>query len=220
MYLNFNKIVSKGLTPQDLLFLQAVNQQKAEDLEDVVAMYIDDSSLDSFLENGVVEYIKGKKTDSEVSKLRLSKKGRTLLLDLQKKEDWEEMDVTLAEWIESVYAKRPNYVKSNMAELKRRLYWFRFETGIHGNELAILIESFIKDCYVPDPNDDRPFNTQFNEFKKDNPRAQMSNKAENIIWNPKDRFQRHYILENSPLWSYYQQFEEYIEKLWKKKLEK
>ena len=54
MYLNFEKLLKRDLTPKDLLFLQAVNQQKVEDLVDVVAMLIVDEKLDKFIEDGIV----------------------------------------------------------------------------------------------------------------------------------------------------------------------
>lgn len=216
MYINFNKLTSKGIPPKGLLFLQAVHQQKSEDLEDFVASLIEDDFMEEMLEQGIIHYIKGKKGDSEISKLRTTKKGRDLLLSIQKGEEWDENDEILCNWLLSIYKKRPNYVKGNSAEIKRRLNWFKYETGITGNELSVLLVSFIKDSYVDNPNDKRPFNEKFNEFKQENPRAQLSNKIENILWTPKDRFQRAYTLENSPLWGYYQEFESYIENEWSK----
>jgi len=216
MYLNFDKIVKREVHPKDLLFLQAVHQQKTEELENVVAMYMEDDSLERFLSDGIVEYIKGKKGDTEIARLRLTKKGRDFLLELQKGEDWTEVEVELVKWGEAVYSKRPNYVKSNKLEAQRRMYWFAQETGITKNELAVLMDCFMKDCFVPEEYDKRPFNEQFGEFKKKNPRAQVSNKLENILWAPKDRFQRHYTLEGSPLWNYYRDNEDYIEKQWER----
>lgn len=220
MYINFGKLLSKGIDAQALMFLQTVHQQKGEDLEDIVAVFMSDSFLEEALKKEWVYYIKGKASDSELSKLRTTKKGRDLLIALQKKEDWEEVDEKLAEWIEKVYSKRQNYVKSNMAELKRRLHWFRFETGIHGNQLAFVIQEFIQNTFVDDLSDKRPFNVKFAEYKEKNPKAQLSNKAENIVWTPKDRFQRHYLLENSPLWLFYKDYESYLDKKWQEKQKK
>lgn len=217
MYINFNKLLSKNFSPHDLLFLQAVHQQRGDsELESVVAMLATDDSLDKMVEGGYITQIKGKKGDSEIAKLRTTKKGRTLLLDLQKSEEWEENDDILGEWLEGIYKKRPDYIKSNMAELKRRLFWFRYETGIHGNELAILLKTYIENVYIEDRSDKRSFTEKFYEFKADNPMAQISNIPANILWKPKDHFQRHMTLEQSNLWSFYQEHQNYIEKLWKR----
>lgn len=216
MYLNLDKIfIKEGMTPQSLLLLQTIHQQRGSNNEDFIAMLLEDDVLEGFVEKGLVESVKGKKGDSELSKLRTSKKGVKFLLSLQKDQDFDEEDVTLAEWVERVYSKRPNYVKSNMAELKRRLNWFKVETGIYRNELSSLLESFIKDSFVDDPSDKRPFNQRFRDFKEYNKRAQMSNKTENILFTPKDRYQKYYNLEQSPLWQYYQENQKYIEKVWK-----
>jgi len=144
MYLSLEKIFNKyKLTPQELLLLQAIHQQKGSDIEDFVAMLMDDSALDRFIENEWVNQIKGTKKDSEISKLRTTKKGVKILQDLQKDEEYEEQDEILGNWVEKVYSKRVNYVKSNKKELFRRLHWFRFETGIHENHLAVLLTLLI-----------------------------------------------------------------------------
>lgn len=218
MYLNFKKIFEKfPMEPvRSIMLLQAIHQQRGEDNEEHIAMIMEDDILDSFVEEGLVETIKGTKKDSEISKLRTTKKGRQFLLDLQRDSDWDDEDETIANWIEGVYKKKPSYVKSNMSELKRRLNWFKFETGIHRNELSVLLTSFIQDSFVDDPNDKRPFNERFRDFKAQNKRAQLSNKAENIIFTPKDMYQKAYNLEQSPLWDYYRNNEKYIESKWKK----
>lgn len=215
MYLNFDRILRhEGMTPQSLLLLQAIHQQRGANNEDYIAMLLEDDVLEDFLERGLVEK-KGKKGDSDLSKLRTSKKGVKFLLSLQKDQNFDDEDVVIAEWVEKVYKKRPNYVKSNMAELKRRLNWFKVETGIYRNELSALLNCFIQDSFVDDYSDKRPFNERFREFKEYNKRAQLSNKTENILFTPKDRYQRHCNLEQSPLWQYYQENQKYIEDKWK-----
>lgn len=221
MYISFSKVLKKhGLTPQSFMLLQCIHQNKGQDNEEFIAMLYEDDSIIKFSEKGWIHQIKGKKTDSELAKLRTTKKGRDLLINLQKDEDYEEQDKVLAEWIEGVYASRPNYIKSNKEELKRRLCWFRYETGIHKNELGSLLKIFIMNSYVDDPDDKRPFSERFREFKNDNPRAVISNKTENIIWTPPDRYSKYYSLEHSPLWNFYKDNEEYVEKMWQKNSEK
>lgn len=219
MYVSFTKIFKKyRLTPQSFMLLQCIHQNKGQDNEDFISLLYEDDSVALFEENGWIEQIKGKKGDSELAKLRTTKKGRNILLDLQKDEPYESQDEVLCDWIEKIYSIRPNYIKSNREELKRRLYWFRYETGIHKNELGALLETFIKNSYIDDPNDKRSFTERFREFKNDNPRAVISNKTENILWVAPDRYSKYYSLENSPLWSFYKDNEDYIEKLWAQKI--
>jgi hypothetical protein len=216
MYINFNKLLAKNISPVDLVFLQAAHQQRLEDLEGVIATVMTDESLDKMVEGGYVTQIKGKKGDSEIARLRSTKKGRDFLLNLQKLDEWEEQDITIANWVEDVCKKKPNYIKSNMAQLKRNLFFFRFETGIHGNRLAALLKFFLENTYIEDPTDRRPFNIKFNEYKEKNPKAQISNIPANIIWAPKDRYQKYMSLEQSNLWSFYQEYEDHIERvIWK-----
>lgn len=54
------------------------------------------------------------------------------------------------------------------------------------------------------------------EFKEQNPRMVLSNLVDNIFWTPKNNFARHYNLDDSPLWNYYQDNMEYIEEVWRK----
>lgn len=216
MYINFNKLLSKNINPHELMFLQAVHQQKSEELEEIVATLATDETMERMLAKEWIYHIKGTKKDSEIAKLRTTKKGRNLLLELQKSEEWDKETEIIYDWIESVYKKRPNYVKGNNSEGKRRLYWFKMETGIAHNELSVLLASFMKDTFVDNVSDRRPFNEKFNEFKQENPRAQLSNKIQNVLWNPTDRFQRQYTLENSPLWGYYKENEKFIEGEWSK----
>lgn len=217
MHLNLKKIlIQEEMSPQSLFLLQAIHQQRGSNNEDYIAMLLEDEVLEDFIEKGLVEKVKGKKGDSELSKLRTSKKGVKFLLSLQKDRDFDDEDEVIAEWVEKVYKKRPNYVKSNMVELKRRLNWFKVETGIYRNELSRLLECFIKDSFVDDPSDKRPFNQRFRDFKEYNKRAQISNKTENILFTPKDRYQKYYNLEQSPLWQYYQENQKYIEDKWKR----
>lgn len=221
MYINFKKLLSKGITPIELLFLQAAHQQSSEVLVDEITILQTDEVLEKFEEKGYIKYIKGKKGDSEISKLRTTPKGRDFLLSLQKtSEEYGETEEKLFDWLLDIYKKRPNFVKGNTKEAKRRLHWFALETGITKNHLSILLADFVNNTFVDDPDDDRDFWTKFNEFKKHNKKAQTSNKIENLLWQPKDRFQRVYNLENSPLWNYYQTWKEDIEELWKQQLKK
>ena len=222
MYLSFKKIFDKhNLTPNQILLLQAIHQQKNQDNENYISLLYDDDFIEDFSARGLIKYNKQKKNQSEISLLRTTPKGRKFLLDLQKDEEYDEaIDLKLANWIETIYKKRPNYIKSNITEMARRLHWFRFEKGMEPNEVAVLIENFLNDTYIDDPDDKRNFNDKFREFKNDNPRAQNSNKAENVIFSPNNRYQKYYSLEKSPLNDYYEQFTDFIKKKWAERLKK
>lgn len=215
MYINFNKLKTKKINIQELGFLQAVHQQKYEDLEEDIEKLSTHETINRFLEEGIIHYIKGKKGDSEIKKLRTTKKGRNLLMELQKNVEWDEDDEIIIKWLESIYKKRPNYTSGNSSQAKRLLHWFKKETGIVKNELSMLLVCFIKDTYVEDPFDNRSFGEKFQEFKRENPRAQLSNKIENLIWSPTNIFQKNYNLENSPLWKYFKENQQYVEQKWK-----
>lgn len=214
MYINFELLFNKNIHSAELLCLQAIHQQKSEELEEVIKLLICDDYLKRFKEEGLVTVVKGKSSESELKKLRTTPKGRDLLLSLQKKQEWDEDDEKVIEWLLSVYNKKPNYVKGNNTEAKRRTHWFKMETGIVKNYLTKLIYCFINDSFVDDPKDKRGFSIKFSEFKQENPRAVLSNKIENIFWTPKDNFARYYDLEYSPLWKYYNENKEYINKKW------
>jgi|GEM_PF-2479002 hypothetical protein len=217
-YFNFEYAENKGLSPLDVLILQIVKQLKYQpELDNTLAMVVTDEFLYKAYEDGYINTIKGKKGDSELSKHRLTKKGNKLLRDLTSYGKPDEDAEKIAEWLKKLYSKRVTSVKSNQKELQRRIHWFSNETQIYKNYLAALLECFINDTYIEDVNDKRPFNIKFNEFKEENPRGILSSKAENVLWTPPDRFAREYQLENSPLWSYYQDNENYVNNYWKHK---
>jgi len=216
-YFNFQRAYSKyNISPLDLLVMQLIhqNERSDEDTTDMIARYITDEFKKFLEENGYSKNLKNKKLN-DIERIRLTKKGRKLLNDLQKRGSFKKEDEVIAEWIEGVYKKRDNYVKSNLTELKRRVQWFREETGIDRNRLATLVKCFLDDTFIQDDDIGKNFNEQFKEFKQSNPRAVLSLKAENIMWTPPDRYAKYYQLENSPLYQYYLENEEYVEKHWK-----
>lgn len=216
-YFNFQRAYNKfNMTPLDVLVMQLIHQNSntKEDTTDMVATYLTDEFKKFLEENEYSKNLKNKKLN-DIERIRLTKKGRKLLNDLQKRGSFEKEDEVIAEWIEGVYKKRDNYVKSNLTELKRRVQWFREETGINRNKLATLVQLFLNDTFIQDEDKREPFEKQYREFKQENPRAVLSLKAENIMWTPPDRYAKYYQLEDSPLYQYYLENEEYVEKHWK-----
>ena len=94
--------------------------------------------------------------------------------------------------------------------MNRRLQWFSEQTGFTQNKLAVLIRCFITDTF------DQSAGISLNEFKEQNPRMVINNICENMFWTPKDHFARHYKLDESPLYIYLEDNEEYINQVWLK----
>lgn len=83
MYINTELLLEKDLTPTELILLQIIHQNRTEEVDRVIAMTITDEALKKFEDRNLIEYIKGKKSQSEFEKIRLTSKGSKLLDDLQ-----------------------------------------------------------------------------------------------------------------------------------------
>jgi len=55
------------------------------------------------------------------------------------------------------------------------------------------------------------------EFMEQNPRGVLSNMVDNICWSPTSLYDKHKTLDKSPLWQYYEDNTEYINKVWESK---
>jgi len=199
MYLNF-KILNKfqeQFSFSDLLYLCAVKQQDKENQEKYY-------SSQKLLEQGYIKTLKS-------GEVRLDKKGTELLKNISKSDEITEDTEKLCEWLVKVYKDREDGIVKNKQELKRRCQWYQDQTGIYKNKLALLLQLFIQDSYTKETG------LTINEFKAENPRMVLSNMVDNVFWKPKDNFARHYNLTDSPLYQYYEDNKEYIEKVWKSK---
>ena len=50
-----------------------------------------------------------------------------------------------------------------------------------------------------------------------NPRGVLSNMLDNLCFNPTSVFDKHKTLDKSPLYKYFEDNQEYIEKMWESK---
>ncbi len=185
------------------------------DLEKLTAIKVKDSELEYFLNEddlkrfeslNYIKYIKGKQSFFE--RVRLDKKGSDLLIALSKSGGIDEEAIKIKDWVILVYKKKNGGIVKNKAELERRIIWFKDVTGICGNFLGMLIQSAMNDTYDPECGQN------FYDSKKENPRLILSNLAENLFWMPDSHFDKHYTLDKSPLFIYYENNKEYVEKLW------
>ena len=79
MWIDFKK---ENTNPFKIMLLQMIHQNQKEDLKEVVDFWLLSGFLTDFQEKGWIEFIKGKKGDSEANRARLTKKGRQHLEDI------------------------------------------------------------------------------------------------------------------------------------------
>lgn len=207
------------IDPRNLvLFLTVQDNVNTNREEQIATLIYSDLQYNKLLEEGWLKIIKGKKGDSDFKKLRLDTKAKKYLSSLSELKITEETK-TLEEWLHKIYVSRPNYVKSNRKQTQRLLEWFSNETNIWKNELGNLLGSFLNDTFVSELKG-QDFWTEFNNQKESNPRLQLSNKLENIIWYSKDPYKKKPELSESLLYSYYQDNKEYIDNKYNKYLNK
>ena len=166
------------LQPQDLYYLLSLKQ--------VEGIIIPEDSLIRFSEQGLIKSIKGKKSDSEDSKLRLSDKGKQLLTSLGEAPVLEE-DEKIFSWLKNHYLKLGNDI-GNGSKTKRHIRDFRLKSGIEKNNLLRLVLAFLRE----------------NE--------ENSNKLEYVFYYPKTAFATKFDLEESWLWNFYIKNKDNIEK--------
>jgi hypothetical protein len=203
MYLNFETFKKHNLKPEDLYYLLAIKQLKTEDLNLDVIHRLEELSL--------ITTIKGKKSDSEQSKIRLSDKGKDLLVKLSFEGSPDEETEVIANWLINTYKGKKGGIVKNKTEVRRRIMWFKTITGIRKNRLAVLLQCFLNDCY----NEDDGLTVK--EFMEQNPRGVLSNMLDNVCFSPTSVFDKHKTLDKSPLYTYYEDNKEYVEKIWKDK---
>jgi len=187
MYINYSYAKSKDIQPQDIIVLQTIKQQRSEDLEEVLSGILDDERLGVFEKMGLITQIGGKKGDSELSRLRLSKKGNTILLDIESYGILEE-DVTVFEWMKNYYLKAEKEIGSEK-KCKELIAWFRSESQISKNELVHLCSRFVGD----------------------DSRMEYSKVLQYIFWKPENHFQTKPDLSQSKLWLYYEKYREQLD---------
>lgn len=144
MYLNTKLIHDKNFSLQEVFCMQLLKQNRNEDLEDCLAMYLNDEIIEKFEKSGILDKVKKKKkTDSDFSILRLSSKGSKLLDEFYTAEV-DEDSLRLYDWIESIYIKSGKEI-GNRRKTKQFIAQFSKESGITRNHLSHLIKSFVYD---------------------------------------------------------------------------
>jgi hypothetical protein len=101
MYINLEIFGKTKLKPEDLFYLVVIKQTNKELLETIPL-----DVLGRLEELSLLTTIKGKKGDSEASKIRLSKKGSDLLINLSYEGAVDEQSEILGEWLIKLYKSK------------------------------------------------------------------------------------------------------------------
>lgn len=182
-YVNTKFLNNSGYTWDDVYTLLLIKQGQAEELEK--------EWTTKLLEKGLIKLIKAKsKSEPELSRLRLDKKGKEFLDKLSEAEELPEHK-KITDWLATIYVNLGKKV-GNKAKLTRHIRDFSNSTDIQRNKLVFLCTEFIND---PD-------------------QMEWSFCLEYIFWKAPNAFATRFSLENSRLWSYYQDRKEYFDSVW------
>lgn len=200
MYINLKNFLNSDLSEVQVFLLCAIKNKFVEYIE----VHLD-SHKEYFESEGLIKYIKGNKNTPVYELVRLEKKAERLLKNLSSSLEVSDDNRTLGDWLISYYKTRKGGIVKNKTETLRRLQWFSDQTGLERNDLAILLKLYIQDTFVGDIKD-------LEEAKALNPRLHLSNEVGNIFWRPLNPLQKHYKLDESPLYEYYTDHREHFEK--------
>ena len=208
MYINLSVLGKSGLQFSDLVFLAAINQTET----DWLIENLNEDVYRRFSAFSLIKHIKQKsKKEHLYVSLRLSDSGKSLLVNLSYEGAVDSETEVIADWLINIYKAKSGGIVKNKTEIKRRIHWFKTVTQIKGNKLAVLLQSFLQDTY----NEQDGLTVK--EFMEQNSRGVLSNMLDNVCFNPTSVFDKHKTLDKSPLWQYYEENIEYINKVWESK---
>lgn len=194
MYINFKLASDRGLTPTQVLALQAIKQNRIEDTSDVIEKLIG-LDVSFFEDNGLVTFIKPKnKKDFRLKLIRLSNRGSQLLDDIETPKIQEE-DLKIFEWLKKMYLEMGKDL-GNQKMTKMYIALFRINSGIKRNALAKLCNDFISDA--------------------DN--MTYSHVLEYVFFKSPSAYKNSFDLEYSKLWRFYQKNKAYYDNLFTQEL--
>lgn len=192
MYVNFKLLLDKELEPEDVMLLVACKQNQNGELSDVIEKSFGHSKLWFVEQKGYIDYVKGKKGQSDFEKIRLSKKGKDLLDELETPEVTSD-DLRIYSWLETIY-KESERVVGNRKKTKMYIAQFRVQSQIEKNCLAYLCKSFIED------EDNMKFNL----------------KLEYMFFKPETVYATRFDLEQSRLYKFYLKHQNHFDNEFKK----
>ena len=208
MYLNISVFTKSNLQFSDLVFLAAINQTET----DWLIENLNEDVYRRFSAFSLITHIKQKsKKEHLYTSLRISEVGAKFLADISYEGAVDSETEVIADWLINIYKAKSGGIVKNKTEIKRRIHWFKTATQIKGNKLAVLLQSFLQDTY----NEQDGLTVK--EFMEQNSRGVLSNMLDNVCFNPTSVFDKHKTLDKSPLWQYYEENIEYINKVWESK---
>ena len=204
--MNLDVFFKSKITAEEFILLSVIQQNSnGSQRERLLELDSDYSSISEY-----VKFVNRKnKTQTLHDLVRLDKKGNKLLVDLFTYSPSEDTEKIIS-WIETTYKSMGKFIK-NRKEACRRCEFFSKSTGIEKNKLAFLLQTFMQNVYNSDIHGDN-----FREAKKQNPNLVLSNQVENIFWQKENVFSKHYSLDNSPLYTFYLDNEEFFNTHFKK----
>jgi len=189
MYINFSLAAQKNLKPEEIIVLQLISQNRTEDLSQTIQNNVNIAVLSRFKELGLTEHVKAKnKSQTGYNTIRLSKRGRQILEDIQVPEIRED-DLIFFSWLAAKYRETEREI-GNAKKTKLWIALFRVNSGIEKNNLASL-------C---------------NHFLEDEENFLFSKRLEYLFFKPATMYEK-FDIEQSRLYQYYLNRKEYFDNL-------
>lgn len=143
MYVNYQLLNSRQITPHEFMFLLAVKSNKTEDNSSVIEYHFKDV-LSKFKGTNYITFVKTKnKAENEYNTVRLTSLGLDCIDDLTTTDVIED-DIQLFNWLDSLYRSMGKEA-GNKRKCKNFIAQFRVNSGICKNRLAFLCQTFIND---------------------------------------------------------------------------
>lgn len=186
MYVNFSYAAQKQISPQTIINLQLISQNRFEDLSEILKNNLNTDDLSDLEQKGYITHIRAKnKAQTVYNTVRLSDKGKELLENLQIPEI-DESDLIIAEWLKAKYIEADKSI-GNFKKTKMYIALFRVNTGIARNNLARLCNAFLEDSE----------------------NFEWSKKLEFLFFKPSNPYEK-FDIEQSRLYQYYKSKQDYF----------
>lgn len=197
MYINVEYLRQKDLNLSDVLTLQVIKQLKIEpEREEDLAMVLTDDFMEKAFERGYITTIKGKKKDSELSRLRLTSTGNKLLENIETPKVTEG-DLKMYEHLCNFYLSHEDEERVLGNQKKTKMY-----CAIFRNRLSLSLHEMYWLCWL---------------FVQ---RYEYTKKLENIFFDSNKirygKFENHF--EDAPLYQFYEENKQEIKRLWEQKI--
>lgn len=196
MYINTKLIEEKGFIVDDCKVLQLIHQNKSNDESNSIANNISDRQLELFYEQKLVYEVKGTKKQTSFHKIRLTSKGKKLLDNIETPKVTEG-DLKMYEHLCNFYLSHEDEERVLGNQKKTKMY-----CAIFRNRLSLSLHEMYWLCWL---------------FVQ---RYEYTKKLENIFFDSNKirygKFENHF--EDAPLYQFYEENKQEIQKLWEHKI--